>query len=192
MKQRLLVMKGMPGSGKSTVSRVLSRVLGWPLVDKDDIKDVLDGRAPDPGGLAYHTMFNVARRQLLQGLSVICDSPLTFPGLYVDARQLASETGALLAVVECECPDQGLLRERIESRRACPTPSHRVTDWATYRAYFERVLPTTRYPISDFHLILDTTRPLDDVVAVALAWLEGLAEGREWAGDSGASLAVSR
>jgi hypothetical protein len=28
------------------------------------------------GALAYETMFNVVRRQLLQGLNVICDSPL--------------------------------------------------------------------------------------------------------------------
>ena len=187
-----MVMKGMPGSGKSTVSRVLSRRLAWPLVDKDDIKDVLDGAAGDPGGLAYHAMFNVARRQLLQGLSVICDSPLTFPGLYREARQLSTETGALLAVIECACPDQDLLRERIEGRRASPTPSHRVTDWATYHAYHERILTTTCYQITDPHLVLDTTRPLDDVVALALAWMEDFSDVWDGVDESGASLATSR
>ena len=34
----LIVMRGLAGSGKSTLARALSRDLGWPLIDKDDIK----------------------------------------------------------------------------------------------------------------------------------------------------------
>lgn len=185
-------MKGMPGSGKSTLSRAVSRELGWPLVDKDDIKDVIDGSAEDSGGLAYRTMFSIARRQLLQGLSVICDSPLTFPGLYHEAQELACETGAMLAIVECICSDSDLLRERIEGRRACPTPSHRVTDWVTYRAYWDRVVATTHYPITDPYLILDTARPLDEIVAVALTWLNALSGADEKTGDGKPTLTGAR
>lgn len=39
----LIALKGHPGSGKSAVARALSRRLLIPLIDKDDIKDVLDG-----------------------------------------------------------------------------------------------------------------------------------------------------
>jgi shikimate kinase len=38
----LIAMKGFAGSGKSTLGRALSREFGWPLVDKDDVKDLLD------------------------------------------------------------------------------------------------------------------------------------------------------
>ena len=62
----LIAMKGFAGSGKSTLSRALSKQLGWPLIDKDDVKDLLDGHAPAAGPLAYAIMFNIARRQLLQ------------------------------------------------------------------------------------------------------------------------------
>jgi hypothetical protein len=72
-----IAMKGFAGSGKSTLSRALSKQLGWPVIDKDDVKDLLDGPAQAAGPLAYEIMFNIARRQLLQGLNVICDSPLT-------------------------------------------------------------------------------------------------------------------
>jgi len=39
----LIAFKGPPGAGKSTIARALSKQLGWPLIDKDDVKDVLDG-----------------------------------------------------------------------------------------------------------------------------------------------------
>src|SRR5713226_2206518 len=88
----LIALKGLPGSGKSTIAQALSKRLGWPIIDKDDIKDILDGHSPEAGGLAYQTMFNVARRQLLQGLDVICDSPLTFSMSYKKAAYRSRDT----------------------------------------------------------------------------------------------------
>lgn len=42
----VIALQGPPGVGKSTLARALSARLGWPLLDKDDIKDLLDGQ-PD-------------------------------------------------------------------------------------------------------------------------------------------------
>ena len=97
---------GAPGSGKSTLARALGCRLGWPLIDKDDVRDLLNDATPHAGGLAYDIMFNVARRQLLQGLSVICDSPFAYRRCYDRAVEIAQETGAALAVVECRCTDE--------------------------------------------------------------------------------------
>ena len=41
MDRRFVVVSGLPGSGKSTVSRRLSPLLGLPVIDKDDILDEL-------------------------------------------------------------------------------------------------------------------------------------------------------
>lgn len=83
-----IAMKGFAGSGKSVLSRALGKQLGWPVIDKDDVKDLLDGHAQAAGPLAYQIMFNIARRQLLQGLNVICDSPLTGNISYERAQKI--------------------------------------------------------------------------------------------------------
>ena len=49
----VMAMHGPPGVGKSTLARALSVHLGWPLLDKDDIKDLLDGHAEQAGALSY-------------------------------------------------------------------------------------------------------------------------------------------
>src|SRR3954467_9633845 len=125
----LVLMRGLPGSGKSGLSRALSLRMDWPLIDKDDVKDVIDLRAPDSGRLAYEVMLRIARRQLLQDSSVICDSPLTFGWVYDLARSIAAETGANIPNVECTCTDDDVTRVRIMARKWLALPVHHVATW---------------------------------------------------------------
>ena len=164
----LLAMKGPPGSGKSTLAQALSRRLGWPLIDKDDVRDLLDDAPP---GLAYAIMFNVGRRQLRQGLSVICDSPLGYRRTYERAAQIADETGASLAVIECHCPDEGVWRQRIAARRFLPLPTHHTTDWAAVQAFHRRTAAEAGWAIRHPRLGVDTTRPLPEVCDGVVQWL---------------------
>lgn len=139
----------------------------WPVIDKDDARDLLDGANP---GLAYEIMWRVARRQLFLGLSVICDSPLT--GGTWHAEQVAAETGAALAVVECRCPDQAVWRARIEARKALHLPSHHQTDWDAMQAHRRAQPPRHPEVIGAPHLVVDTTlAPPEALCDQVIAWL---------------------
>lgn len=173
-KPLLIALKGHPGSGKSAVGRALSRRLCIPVIDKDDIKDVLDGLCDDPGGLAYTAMFNIARRQLLQGLSVICDSPLSEPAGYTAACCAAHDSTARLVVVECFCSSQEEWRRRIEQRSALRLPAHHVTTWADLETHLRRRNLISNYPINEPHLVVDTLSSLDVVLRRIIAWLAEL------------------
>lgn len=171
----LIVMKGFAGSGKSTLARALSRERGWPLVDKDDVKDLLDGHAQAAGPLAYAIMFNIARRQLLQGLHVICDSLLTGNISYERAQKIAQETQASLVIVECNCPDESVLRRCINDRKLLQLPTHHQTDWDAYQVLLRQSqFQAHQYPITHPHLVVDTIRPLQECLASVLTWLDHL------------------
>ena len=94
----LLLLKGHPGTGKSSLAEGLARLLHWPLVDKDDARDCFEGEAglrsvPQSvlNTLAYRVMFRTAARQLKVGNSVVVDCPLSRKSLYADAQTLAAE-----------------------------------------------------------------------------------------------------
>lgn len=171
--KRLVVLKGSAGSGKSTLGRALARHLRWPLIDKDDIKDVLHEHCPDAGPLSYEVMFRIARTQLLLGASVVCDSPLADHRAYEHAVRIVEETEALLAVIECECSDEAAWQQRIEGRKALRLPSHHQTDWQVFHAMRPSVEGRARYPITHPHLVVDTTRPVSALCDDVLCWMGG-------------------
>lgn len=172
----LLAFKGLPGTGKTTLTRALAQTLHWPLIDKDDIKDVIYAGCPDSGPLSYQTMFQIARRQLLCGLSVICDSPLMYQRSYQTASAVATETTATLLVIETKLSDWDVWRERIDARKQDASQlaaGHRVIDWATFQAkcpnFRQHHLPA--YSIPTAHFTVDTLQPVSAALAAIMSWL---------------------
>lgn len=167
----LIVLKGHPGSGKSATAQALGRSLAIPVIDKDDVKDVLEQSCAESGRLAYEVMFRIAGRQLVQGLSVICDSPLSEALGYQTARRIARDSSSNLAVIECFCSAAGEWRRRIESRCAQGLPTHQIDSWDALEQHLRRRGASARYAISDPYLMVDTARPLDQQIALITAWL---------------------
>jgi predicted kinase len=81
--------------------------LGWPLLDKDDAKDVLQQALPhvttaqhiDANALSYDLMFSFAGTQLSLGLSAALDCPFARVALYERAAALAAQVGGDAAMV---------------------------------------------------------------------------------------------
>src|SRR5437879_13140313 len=85
-------MRGYPGTGKSTIARLLAAALHAPLIDRDIIRKVavdVVGNLPRVGHFAYELMFALTREQLGLGLSVVVDAPLTYRTTREQAQELA-------------------------------------------------------------------------------------------------------
>ena len=164
----LLLMKGHPATGKSSLARALARRLRWPLVDKDDAKDHLY-HLPQGNQLAYQIAWQVTETQLGLGLSVIVDTPLSYPQGYATGQELAQRYRARLLVVETTL-EEGEWRRRLAQRTDSP---HRISSWAAMQALLARYDGCWAYPIRpEHHLRVETHRPVAELVEQVLQALE--------------------
>ena len=76
MESTLILFAGMPGSGKTTLARMVARRLKVPVFAKDRVQRVLRDHhlAPERSGDGYFIILDVADELLSLGLSVILDA----------------------------------------------------------------------------------------------------------------------
>ncbi len=118
-KSKLIIVSGLPGSGKSTVAESLATELSLPIFSVDPIEASLikSGlrRSFETGLAAYLVAETLADEQLKHGLSVIIDAVNPVQEARDMWNNLARKQSATLIVIECVL-DRELHKQRIESR----------------------------------------------------------------------------
>ena len=125
----LYIFAGLPGTGKTTLSRLLARRIGAAHLRIDTIEQALrELCSVDVQGEGYQLAYRVASDILSVGVSVIADScnPI---GLTRRAwEQVALEVGARFVNIEVICSDTQEHRMRVETR-AQTVPGLRLPTW---------------------------------------------------------------
>ena len=113
---RLIVVGGLPGTGKTTLSQVLAPELGAVYLRVDVVETPLIRAGIDVGPLGYEVVRDVARSNLALGAPVVVDLVNPLPVTRRMWTGLAAEMSAPLVVFECEIPEAAEHRRRVEAR----------------------------------------------------------------------------
>lgn len=164
----LIVLAGLPGSGKSFVADGLAPRLGAAVFSVDPIEAaILRAGIPQSfatGLAAYEVAVALAAHQLRLGLPALGDAVNGLEVARAMWRRAAAEAGAPLVFVRVTCSDPALHRHRLEVRRrgldGFPEPT-----WDDVQA--RRIEPWTD-PVVD----VDTAHPVHlDTLAARLRTL---------------------
>ena len=166
----LIVMRGYPGTGKSTIARAIAKTLRVPLIDRDIIRqmgvDIL-GSLPEIGRFSYELMFALTREQLDLGLSVVVDTPLTYATTYEQARRLADSFSIPMLVVHCQCPS-AVQKSRLEGRKG-KVSQFQITSWEEWQQWKLRF-----EEYDDGGCVIDTSSPISESLSKVLHALHEL------------------
>ncbi|MER6418715.1 AAA family ATPase [Streptomyces sp. NPDC001137] len=128
----LVVIGGLPATGKTTPARLLAARTGAVHVRVDTIEQALvrSGLARHPVGPAgYVVGYALAEEHLRQGLSVIAESVNPLAVTRDAWRDAAVRAGVPWAEVEVVCSDAAEHRRRVASR-SVDIPGLPLPDWA--------------------------------------------------------------
>ncbi|MEV6325312.1 AAA family ATPase [Nocardia sp. NPDC051787] len=178
---RLVLVGGLPGTGKSTVAARLATATGAEVISSDSVRTTLratgaiTGAAgrfgagayePAAKALVYSYLLDRARERLEHGVSVILDASWTDADERALATAVADRTCSDLVPLRCACP-RPFAAERIGTR---PHGDSEATP------AIADALAATAAPWPEA-TVIDTAGPIDDSVAAAVcAWRDGMAE----------------
>jgi predicted kinase len=141
MDPTLVLISGLPGTGKTRLANELARHLQVPVFAKDRFQAQLRslGFTGREGAEGYHLLFDMADQQLSLGMGAILDAVFPLYGFRRKAHELAEHHEARFKAILCYCSDEALLKGRMEKREQY-VPEWSPVGWdevLKIRAYFE-------------------------------------------------------
>ncbi len=145
----LILVAGLPASGKTTFADVLARRVGAVRINSDLVRQQLDLKghySPEAKNRVYQAMIERAAEALGRGHPVVADSTFYKESLRKPWKELAHRTGVDIHFVLMKISDEEAFR-----RLQKPRPDSEAT-WEVYQE-----LKSEWEPLAEPHITLDST-----------------------------------
>jgi predicted kinase len=167
---KLIVVSGVPGTGKSALADAVAARLRSPVASKDRCEAALwrggIGRGRRSGWIAYELLTVLAEEQLCRGQSIVIDSVAGVEAIRAEWRALAHRYAARFVGVETICTDPTVHRSRVEFRHPEVTTGYELT-WGEVRA-----IKTRFEPWGGDRLVLDALDPFEENIDRVMAYID--------------------
>jgi len=169
----LLVLVGLPGTGKSLIVEHLIKFLPAAVISTDGVRRYMRNNPTYTAAemmFVYQVCHKVIELRLSRGQRVIFDGTNHAAARRQQLFEIANKANSPLAVCQVQASEEGI-RERLLTRKSGERRDGDMSDagWSVYQW-----MVSAQEPIVHDHLILDTTTNPPDQLAVQLRdyWLD--------------------
>lgn len=183
LRPALVLVSGLPGTGKSTLARSLAETANFEVIRSDVVRKeiyAVESRQPvsslytsDRTQRVYDECLERARRILEAGQRVMVDATFQRDQDRQAFLQLAIETGCRAIWFECTAPTE-ITKQRLDARYGDASDA----DWSVYQLVRSRWQPASEQT-EGFHQRIDTGLSTDLACEAAMSVLRklGIADG---------------
>lgn len=167
----LVVVSGLPGTGKSFFSRSLARQFPLVILETDLLRQRLVSRpthSTEESQRLFAVVHLVIERLLRGGAPVLLDATNLVERHREILYHLAEQTGAKLILVQTRAPREVAL-QRLRARAEQPA----AQDHSTAGAEVYRRMRVVAEPIRRHHYVVDTSRDIRPSIARVLREIRG-------------------
>ena len=151
----LIVICGLPGTGKTTIAKALSQQVGAALFRTDAIRKEMmreNTYTEREKNSVYESMFAAADEKLRNGEDCVLDGTFYKKSLINEARIVAEKNGSRFHLIECVLHEKDV-KERISKRKKDESDAD-FSVYHTVKKSFE--------PITEKHIVVDTSKGIKD------------------------------
>jgi predicted kinase len=149
MQTTIIIFTGLPGTGKTTLSRLVADALGVPLVAKDDIKEIMydsigwsdKAFSAKLAQATFGIMDYVTEQQLKNGASILLESNYSPVLANAKFQNWQKQYGCTIVQIVCRTDVDVLANRYFERQQTNRHPGHLDNDTVEgYRAgYLKRI-----------------------------------------------------
>jgi len=162
VKPALIVVSGLPGSGKSYFCRRLSECISLPILESDALRRLLSPSPDYSRGESerlFKTCHILIEELLRRGIPLIFDATNLIERHREHLYHIADNVGAKLIMVRVEAPPE-LVRQRLKDRSSIVDPRDKSeADWKVYQK-----MSATAQRIRRNHFAVDTSRDITPAI----------------------------
>ncbi len=166
----IVILIGLPGSGKSHFARLLSKRYPAAILDSDALRSVLyesPQHTAQENARLFPATYVLTRRLLDRGVPVVLDATNLKEANRKPLYRLARDAGARLVIVRLRAPF-AVMRERLAKRDAARDPLDRSTADLLVLERMRRDYQRPRRP----YFVVDTSKNSHEVLDKIVALLQ--------------------
>ncbi|MFA6301319.1 MAG: AAA family ATPase [Candidatus Paceibacterota bacterium] len=129
---KIILFRGRPGVGKTTISNILSKKTGIPVLRKDDIYDVVSEFIESHqvrNKISYGSLYAILESNIKTNCSFIIDFPFHSIEHFSIIKKWCGEKEVELNSILVICSDERIWAERFNERTKNPKPNQLITNF---------------------------------------------------------------
>ena len=171
----LIVLSGLPGSGKSYFCRELAALIpSIVTLETDFLRGILFADPTHSGGESarlFRAVHRLMERLLAEGHTIALDATNLIRKNRHRLYRIAEQQYARLLIVELTAPEH-LIRQRLSQREAHTAAGHATDDNSTAGIdVYERMIRSAQ-PVRRDHITIDTSRDITSALNKVVAQLQ--------------------
>ena len=167
----MILFRGYPGIGKTTLALELCRSLRWPLLSKDDVKDPLvESGLIECNDATYPVLKRLLETQLQCGLSCVIETPLGRRDLYDMFCETAPTFNARVILLDCVLGETEWKVRLLERAKHQPPDCQKPKDPDKVLEHYGKGIKFACDPSEYFQVVMD--RPPSELCRDCIAKIQ--------------------
>lgn len=168
---KVILFRGRPGTGKTTLSKLLAGCIHSMVLSKDDLYDAVAAIIPDHdlrNKAAHDALYRILKSNSTTPITIILDFPFQTDSDLNVIKRWCNDNCVNLKTILVTCSNEVVWSARLQSRNDNPSPNQLITSFEEFKKRYGVMHLTAK----DDELLADTVEPADIILERIIKYIE--------------------